>query len=436
MLPSFILRLAREVDSVVAIKECSGDARRLAELLAGGGDGFEVLVGGDDWALEGFAAGATGWISGVSSVAPEECVALLRHIQDGELEAARAHLHAAAAARPARHDAEARAVLQGRAGRRRPRRRPVPAAAARAHRRGSRGARRGARRRSAGSRCPLEGGARLRRRRLPHGGHADPGHHRRGRPAPRRHDARPQAALRGRARRPAAAADARAARARRDVRARSSQPPTRPDADWGVLFIEVSGCLPMCGHGTIGVATVLVETGMVAVTEPETVIRLDTPAGLVEVRVAVEDGEARSVTLRNVPAFLERRDAIVELDDGPLVYDLAFGGNFYAIVDAAAARVEVEPEHAPRADRGGRARDGRDRGRRPAGAPRGRADRGRAPRHLHRPRARRRRRPRRGLDPPRLARPLARAGPGRAPAWRSCTPAASSRSTRRSCTSR
>ena len=93
------------------------------------------------------------------------------------------------------------------------------------------------------------------------------------------------------------------------------QPPTRPDADWGVLFIEVSGCLPMCGHGTIGVATVLVETGMVAVTEPETVIRLDTPAGLVEVRVAVRGRRgATSVTLRNVPAFLERRDAIVELD--------------------------------------------------------------------------------------------------------------------------
>ena len=59
------------------------------------------------------------------------------------------------------------------------------------------------------------------------------------------------------------------------------QPPTRPDADWGVLYIEVSGCLPMCGHGTIGVATVLVETGMVEVREPETVVRLDTPAGLV-----------------------------------------------------------------------------------------------------------------------------------------------------------
>ena len=65
------------------------------------------------------------------------------------------------------------------------------------------------------------------------------------------------------------------------------QPPTRADADYGVLFIEVSGCLPMCGHGTIGVATVLVETGRVEVREPETVVRLDTPAGLVEARVAV-----------------------------------------------------------------------------------------------------------------------------------------------------
>src|SRR4051794_8912976 len=77
------------------------------------------------------------------------------------------------------------------------------------------------------------------------------------------------------------------------------QPPTRPDADFGVLFIEVSGCLPMCGHGTIGVATVLVETGMVAVTEPVTTIRLDTPAGLVVARVAVRDGHAASVTLEN-----------------------------------------------------------------------------------------------------------------------------------------
>jgi proline racemase len=122
------------------------------------------------------------------------------------------------------------------------------------------------------------------------------------------------------------------------------QPPTRDDADWGVLFIEVSGCLPMCGHGTIGVATVLVETGMVAVTEPETVVRLDVPAGLVEARVAVEGGRARSVTLRNVPAFLHGRDLAVAVDGlGEVGYDMAFGGNFYAIVDATAVGLSVDP---------------------------------------------------------------------------------------------
>jgi proline racemase len=125
------------------------------------------------------------------------------------------------------------------------------------------------------------------------------------------------------------------------------QPPLRDDADWGVLFIEVSGLLPMCGHGTIGVATVLVETGMVAVTEPETVIRLDVPAGLVEARVAVEDGRARSVTIRNVPAFLHQSDCMVDLPGrGSLRYDMAYGGNFYALVDAASAGLVVEPARA------------------------------------------------------------------------------------------
>lgn len=111
------------------------------------------------------------------------------------------------------------------------------------------------------------------------------------------------------------------------------QPPTREDADWGVVYIEVSGCLPMCGHGTIGVATVLTETGMVEVTEPETVIRLDTPAGLVIARVAVEGGRARSVTIENVPSFVTELDARVEVPGiGSIPYDMAFGGNFYAIV--------------------------------------------------------------------------------------------------------
>src|SRR6266568_5623181 len=112
------------------------------------------------------------------------------------------------------------------------------------------------------------------------------------------------------------------------------QPPTRPDADFGVLFIEVSGLLPMCGHGTIGVATVLVETGMVPVVEPVTRIRLDTPAGLVQADVAVEDGRARAVTIRNVPSFVLALDRTVEVPGlGSVGYDMAFGGNFYAIVD-------------------------------------------------------------------------------------------------------
>jgi proline racemase len=112
------------------------------------------------------------------------------------------------------------------------------------------------------------------------------------------------------------------------------QPPTRPDADYGVLFIEVSGLLPMCGHGTIGVATVLVETGMVEVAEPVTTIRLDTPAGLVVAEVAVRDGAATAVTLQNVPSFAYALDQKVTVPGfGPVGYDLAFGGNFYAIVE-------------------------------------------------------------------------------------------------------
>jgi proline racemase len=127
------------------------------------------------------------------------------------------------------------------------------------------------------------------------------------------------------------------------------QPPTRPDADFGVLFIEVSGCLPMCGHGTIGVATVLVETGMVPVTEPVTTVALDTPAGLVTVRVDVADGRAMAVTLRNVPAFVVDTDAQVDIPGlGTVTYDMAFGGNFYALLPAADVGVTPYPEQAGR----------------------------------------------------------------------------------------
>ncbi|MFF9011508.1 proline racemase family protein [Streptomyces sp. NPDC014870] len=123
------------------------------------------------------------------------------------------------------------------------------------------------------------------------------------------------------------------------------QPPTRPDADFGVLFIEVSGLLPMCGHGTIGVATVLVETGMVPVSEPVTTVRLDTPAGLVRVEVQVEDGVAKAVSLTNVPAYCAALDQEVKVPGyGVVPYDLAFGGNFYAFVELDALGLPFDRE--------------------------------------------------------------------------------------------
>jgi proline racemase len=127
------------------------------------------------------------------------------------------------------------------------------------------------------------------------------------------------------------------------------QPPSRPDADWGVVFIEVSGCLPMCGHGTIGVATVLVETGMVEVTEPVTRVRLDTPAGLVVAQVTVRDGAATGVSIVNVPAFALALDQAVTVDGvGKVTYDMAYGGNFYAILDLEQVGIPFDRAHKDR----------------------------------------------------------------------------------------
>jgi 4-hydroxy-tetrahydrodipicolinate synthase len=89
MPPALIARIAAEVEQVVAIKECSGDARRIAALI-GAAPTLEVLVGGDDWALEGFCAGATGWVTGVADCAPAECVELYEACRAADLERARA----------------------------------------------------------------------------------------------------------------------------------------------------------------------------------------------------------------------------------------------------------------------------------------------------------------------------------------------------------
>ncbi len=113
-------------------------------------------------------------------------------------------------------------------------------------------------------------------------------------------------------------------------------PPTRPDCDIAILFIETSGCLPMCGHGTIGTVTMALENGLV---RPKTagVLRLDTPAGLVTAEYRQEGEYVEEVRITNVPSFLYAEGLTVECPDlGEIKVDVAYGGNFYAIVEPQA----------------------------------------------------------------------------------------------------
>ncbi|WP_322096622.1 4-hydroxyproline epimerase [Pelagibius sp.] len=114
-------------------------------------------------------------------------------------------------------------------------------------------------------------------------------------------------------------------------------PPTRDDCDVGVLYIETSGCLPMCGHGTIGTVTFAVERGLVQPRQPGRLM-LDTPAGPVEARYTLKDGFVESVEITNVGAYLAAEAVIVDCPGlGPgferVTVDIAYGGNFYAIVE-------------------------------------------------------------------------------------------------------
>jgi 4-hydroxyproline epimerase len=110
-------------------------------------------------------------------------------------------------------------------------------------------------------------------------------------------------------------------------------PPTRKDTDIGILFIETSGCLPMCGHGTIGTVTVMLEEGLITPKTPG-VLRLEVPAGLVEAYYTMDGPHVTSVRIINVPAFLQSTELVVECPDlGPLKVDVAYGGNFYAIIE-------------------------------------------------------------------------------------------------------
>jgi proline racemase len=125
--------------------------------------------------------------------------------------------------------------------------------------------------------------------------------------------------------------------------------PVESAADRGVIFVEPLGVVHMCGHGTIAIATMLVETGAVPRIEPETRVTLDTAAGLVTARVHVAAGRVTGVTITNVPSYSARLDAKVDVAGlGAVSFDLAYGGHFYALVEARTLGLRLEPGQAAR----------------------------------------------------------------------------------------
>ena len=124
-------------------------------------------------------------------------------------------------------------------------------------------------------------------------------------------------------------------------------PPTRQDCDAGFIIMEPTEYPAMSGSNTICTTTVLLETGMVELQEPETVVRLEAPGGVVEARAACRDGRCESVEFTNVPCLADRLDAPLEVEGlGTLTVDVAYGGMWYAIADAQALGFAIEPHEA------------------------------------------------------------------------------------------
>ncbi|HEY7711122.1 MAG TPA: proline racemase family protein [Candidatus Entotheonella sp.] len=135
-------------------------------------------------------------------------------------------------------------------------------------------------------------------------------------------------------------------RGHRDMFGAIVTPPTIPQAQYGVLFMDGGGYLDMCGHGIISIATALIEIGMVSPSEPETVVVFDTAAGRVESRAQVEGQQVKDVAVANVASFLYDRDVELEVPEvGRIVLDVAFGGNFFAMVRADHLGLSVHPAH-------------------------------------------------------------------------------------------
>ncbi len=119
--------------------------------------------------------------------------------------------------------------------------------------------------------------------------------------------------------------------------------PIHEEADYGVIFMDTGGYLNMCGHGSIGTASMLVETGMVKVTEPYTEVVLDAPSGIIRTKVKVKNGKAEQVSILNVPSFLYKEHLEADIPGyGLIPYDISFGGSFFALVDAEAIGIAIE----------------------------------------------------------------------------------------------
>ena len=123
-------------------------------------------------------------------------------------------------------------------------------------------------------------------------------------------------------------------------------PPVTKDADFGVLFLHNEGYSTMCGHAIIAITKVVLETGMFAMNIPQTTLRIDTPAGLVRAYANITDGKVQSVAFHNVPSFVLALGESVDVPGmGAVCYDLAFGGAFYAYVQAADVGLRCTPDH-------------------------------------------------------------------------------------------
>ena len=124
-------------------------------------------------------------------------------------------------------------------------------------------------------------------------------------------------------------------------------PPLHPEAAWGFIIMEPEHTPPMSGSNTICVATVLLDTGLLEMREPETTFLLEAPAGPVQVRAFCRDGKAQSIEFHNVPSFVDKLDARLELEGmGAVSVDIAYGGDSFALVDARALGFEIVPAEA------------------------------------------------------------------------------------------